>query len=200
MPELKRLVAAARRVGPPWLHVFIRLQFETGSRVTEVLHLSSANVHWPTGTVSVRRLKSKAKKPRIIRRRLSNALLQDLKNLPGKQPFFVGRGRCGNKTRPGAAKVCPGNHLSASYVYRIFVVACRAAGVHEGLWKTHTLRHSALSQEAQRYKDEGSFAQEKAVESLGGHVSKESMKHYLHIDPERQQELETERLTEMETL
>lgn len=190
--EVRRVLAAAKRTDPPWLYALLRTQYELGARVTEVLHLRPRDVNWRTRTVSVARLK----KSNATRNLVSDALLEMLRELGSgrDKPFFAGRGSC-------KSKGCPGGHVAAAYVYRRFVVVCRKAGrIPEGLWKTHALRHAAISRHAEVAKEDGHAAQLKRLQRFAGHKTISTMLGYIHVSPERQAALDEAWIAELEEL
>jgi integrase len=183
--EQRALFKAAAQLGVLPLAA-IRWTYETASRLTEVVHLTWESIDWAERSVSIVRLKGSH--PVLVRFSPEmEALLKALKPKP-KGLVFRGESRCYERPsiakkqkRPVAMELCPGSHLGQPQIYRWFVLAGAAAGLHRGLSHPHAAKHSRLYAMSAALRNKGLGFEEilKRLMLVGGHATKENVLIYL---------------------
>ena len=171
---------------PQVVYVFLRMLYETASRVTEGLHLRWGAVDLKARVIRVTRIKGSETIVTDIGDRLVG-LLSELG--PGKPDdlVFPGRHSCQERIKgtkrprikPPTWETCPGNHMSRFRVWDWCARVGARIGVEVALRHPHTLKHTRCCDEARQHKDHGVHAMIAAVKRLTGHKSADSLLVYV---------------------
>ena len=177
--QVGALLAELRRAAPRLVWVAAWTQYEVAGRVSEVIHLTPADVS--TRYVYVRRLKGS----NSTRVNVSVELLAEIRrvleeNASANSAYvFEGRSACKD------GKKCKGRHISAQTIFRYVQTAGRAIGLDVGLCKTHVLRHSAITHSAEISKGEPINKTLRRLAEFSGHKDVSHLLHYL-TNPEEE--------------
>lgn len=169
--EIERLFAAAKKHGPR-THLMIVLSYNGALRVSELVHIKIQDFNWATGKMTMIPLKKAGLKkvrksdgtvqtidkplPKAIEYPLPAAVMEMARNYIKKErlkegylfPGSAGKGSC------FVVKLeCPGGHLTKRAVQKIFDAVAVSAGVKVPSRGIHSLKHSRLTEAAQKTKD-----------------------------------------------
>jgi integrase len=119
-----------------WMREPLTLSFETGMRISEVLHLERKRIDWKTGRFELTPDETKGEDSRIVY--LSKSLLEALKALPVRldSPWVFANPKTGKaRARPKATfKKAFGSHVNIHDLRRSFATyAIQVAGLPESL-------------------------------------------------------------------
>lgn len=160
----------------------LRLTWECANRVTETLHARLEDIDRENRVMQVKRLKGS----RTVHVDLSNVLLRLIdRTTKGRTRGYVfpGRGRCDGSQSCMTSPVR--GHLSRRTLSNWMERAGKEAGLHPGLCRMHTLKHTSGCDRARELAKEGLDAHSllKTLMDFTGHESVDAVMIYLR-DPE----------------
>lgn len=179
--ERDRLFNAAEAAGKLQLGLVL-WTYETASRLTETLHARWEDIDLRERSVLVERLKrSEAETPLPLSTRLLKTLGKQRKGL-----IFPGATSCRDRAPRErnfkvAAEKCPGDHLSQSWGYGVFLKLGLSLDLHRSLCHPHAAKHTRLYDLAEELRTAGVPEHEilDRLRRLSGHKSYDSLIHYL---------------------
>lgn len=190
--EVGGLLEQLRSSAPPNVALAAWTQYETASRIREVLHLTTSNVL--ANGVFVARLKG-SNDTHISVSSLLLTTLQELAARTKPQGYlFKGNSTCRQKRKDGTPFPCKGGHLAPATIFRYVQKAGRAVGIDISLCRTHVMRHSGITHVAEVNEGEPLNVTLRRLSEFSGHKNLEHLLHYLS-NPREDRAYENRRAT-----
>ncbi len=169
--EIEKLFASAKKLGRR-AHLVIALSYNGALRVSELVHIKVEDFNWATGKLSMIPLKKAGLKrirqangtikvvdkplPKAIEYPLPSAIMEMAQKYIKAEKLtegFLFPGRAGSGSCFVVKLECAGGHMTKRGMQKIFDAVCTDAGIKVPGRGIHSLKHSRLTEVAQKTKD-----------------------------------------------